>query len=497
MIRPMLAAAAASFALLSACQTAVPADTATPPATAAAPAADTVAPADPYAAMDVTVHSGDFAEIQQFVTPGGVSVWLVSEPSIPILSLEMAWNAGAVNDPEGLEGLSDAVAYQMNEGAGTLTALDFQRRMEELNMSFGCSAGSDWTQCSATMLTDNAAAAMDLVALAFAEPRFDEGPFERHRREDLIAIKQRETQASYLASEALEAALYPDHVYARDLTEASVTARTREAALAHKDRLMTADGLLVTAVGAVSPAELAPLVDQIAAALPETGDTARFEPITLPPPPPAPIITRLPQPQSLVRFVAPGPGRDHPDFFPATVLNYTVGGGGFESRLMKTLRVEQGLTYGVLTGLNWTSDYLKTWSGSGQTKNESAGAFVAGVEEELRKVAEEGITAGELADAKAYMIGSYPLGFDSNAKIAGNMMSVRQQALGVDYFDRRNAEIASVSLEDVNRVAAEWLAPDRFTFVVVGEPQGLAEGLAGSPPADPEPIGDTGPQTGP
>ncbi|MEL6285561.1 MAG: insulinase family protein, partial [Pseudomonadota bacterium] len=184
------------------------------------------------------------------------------------------------------------------------------------------------------------------------------------------------------------------------------------------------------------------------------------------------IVIDLPQPQSLVRFVAPGPARDDPDFFAASVLNYTVGGGGFESRMMKTLRVEQGLTYGVRTGLNWTSDYLKIWQGSGQTKNESAGEFIAGVKDELSKVVENG-TEQELSDAKAYMIGSYPLGFDSNAKIAGNMMGVRQQALGVDYFDRRNAAIAAVTLEDVNRVARDWLAPEKFTFVVVGEPEGL------------------------
>lgn len=474
MIRtPGLVAAAAL--LFAACQQ-VPSPP--PAAEAAAPAAEAATPADPYAAMDVAVHAGDFAEIQQFTTPGGISVWLVSEPSIPILSLQMAWNAGSTSDPEGLEGLADAVAYQMNEGAGELAALDFQRRMEALNMTFGCTAGSDWTECSATMLTGNAGEAMDLIALAFAEPRFDEGPFERHRREDLISLRERETQPGFLSSEAIEAALYPDHVYARDMSEESVNARTREAARAHKDVLMTRDKLLVTAVGAVSPAELAPLIDEVAAALPESSDTARFEPITLPEPPAAPIVIDLPQPQTLVRFVAPGPGREHPDFFPAAVLNYTVGGGGFESRLMKTLRVEQGLTYGVRTGIDWTSDYLKTWAGSGQTRNETAGEFVEGVRNELRKVADNGITEQELADAKAYMIGSYPLGFDSNAKIAGNMMGVRQQGLGVDYFDRRNAKIEAVTLEDVNRVAADWLSPEAFTFVLVGEPQGLAPSTA-------------------
>ena len=133
-----------------------------------------VQPAEP--GLETTVYAGDFVEIQQFVTPGGVSVWLVSEPSIPILSVAMAWEGGSAADPDGLEGLADAVVYHMDEGAGDLDSLAYQTRMEELNMSFGCSASDDWTSCSASMLTDNAADAMDLVALSFESPRFDDGP---------------------------------------------------------------------------------------------------------------------------------------------------------------------------------------------------------------------------------------------------------------------------------------------------------------------------------
>lgn len=423
-------------------------------------------------AMKVDVHKGDFAEIQQFVTPGGVSVWLVSEPSIPILSLEMAWKGGETSDPDGLEGLSDSVVYNMNEGAGDLDSLGFQTRMEELNMSFGCSTGNDWTSCSSSMLTDNASDAMDLIATAFAAPRFDAGPFERFQRENLIAIKQRETSANWLARKALSDAMYPEHAYARQTSAESIAALTPELAREHMRKLMVKDRLLVTAVGAVTPEELAPMIDKVMADLPETSETGTVADIVLPDALAEPIIVDLPQPQSLVSFSAPGLPRDHPDFFTAYVLNYTVGGGGFESRLMKTLRVEKGLTYGVYTGLS-TSDHLNTWSGGGQTKNESAGEFLAGIRDEFGQFAADGVTEEELSDAKAYLTGSYALGFDSNAKIADQMMSVRQEELGIDYFDTRNANMNAVTLEDVNRVAKEYLSPDRFTYVIVGQPEGL------------------------
>lgn len=464
MLKFRLFSGAAAALLIAAC--------ATPPAPEASLDAQPEAPAEPT--LEVSLYDGDFVDIQSFTTPGGVSVWLVTEPSIPIVSVQMAWRGGSLTDPAGLEGLGQAVSYGMNEGAGDLDSLGFQTAMEDLNMSFGCSNGSEWTSCSATMLSENAAPSMELVASALSAPRFDQGPFERFVREQEVSLKTRETSASYLAWRAQAKALYPDHPFAREVTAESIAALTPELARQHKDALMTKDRLLVTAVGAITPEELAPLIDTAVAALPETGKAPAITPVVLPEMAAAdPVIVSLPQPQSLVRFIGPGMDRSNPDFFPAYVLNYTFGGGGFEARLMKSLRVEKGLTYGVSSSID-PNPFFSVWSGGGQTKNESAGEFVAGIREEMQAFIESGVTAEELADAKAYLIGSYPLGFDSNAKIAGNIMSVRQDELGIDYFDRRNSLIEAVTLEDVNRVAAAYLAPERYSFFVVGEPEGLA-----------------------
>ncbi len=444
-------------------------------ACAATPEPAKLAPQDPLPpALEVTLYEGDFARIQQFTTPGGVSVWLVTEPSIPILSVQMAWRGGSATDPEDLRGLTAAVTYGMNEGAGDLDSLAFQTAMEELNMSFSCSNSGEWTGCSATMLSEFAEPSMNLVGLAFAVPRFDEGPFERFRREQEVSLRTRETNPNFLAGRAMAAKLYPDHPFAREITVDTLAALTPDLAREHMRTLMTKDRLIVTAVGAISPEDLAPLIDLAAASLADSAEIAPVLPVTLPDIAPAPTVVSLPQPQTLVRFMAPGIDRNHPDFFPAFVLNYTLGGGGFESRLMKSLRVEKGLTYDISTSISPNPSFL-SWSGAGQTKNESAGEFVEGIRGELREFMETGVTELELDDAKAYLIGSYPLGFDSNAKIARQMMSVRQEDLGIDYFDRRNALIEAVTLEDVNRVSAHYLAPERFTFVLVGEPEGLSD----------------------
>lgn len=439
---------------------------------ACAPTTTTDVTEEAGSGLEVTVHDGEFATIQQFTTPGGVSVWLVEEPSIPILSLRMAWQAGSTNDPEGLEGLTNAMVYHMNEGAGELDAQGFFKGMEELNMSFSCGSSSESTFCNASMLTDNVAPSFEMIAMAFAEPRFDDGPFERFKREQTVSLQTRETNARFLAGRALSNALYPDHSYAKETTAESIAAITQDDMRAQKDLLMVREGMLVTAVGAISPEALAPLIDQAVAGLPQSSEAIEAEDVVLADATAAPIIVELPQPQSLVSFTAPAMTRDDPDFYTAVVLNYTFGGGGFESRLMKDLRVERGLTYGVYTGVS-AGDKMQTWSGSGQTKNESAAEFIDGVKENMVAMVEEGMSEEELAAAKANLTGSYPLGFDSNAKIAANMMGVRLDGLPVDFFDKRNAMVEAVTLEDVNRVAADYLHPENFTFIVVGQPEGL------------------------
>ena len=293
-------------------------------------------------------------------------------------------------------------------------------------------------------------------------------------RETEVSLKTQETNARYLSGRALQNALYPDHPYSRELTAESLVAMTAEAAKAQKDLLMVQDGLLVTAVGAISPQDLAPLIDKVVAGLPASSETVPVPDVELADAVATPITVDLPQPQSLVSFTAPAMKRDDDDFYTAVVLNYTFGGGGFQSRLMQDLRVDKGLTYGVYTRVS-SGEKMQTWSGGGQTKNESAGEFIAGVKANMVKMAEEGMTEEELSDAKAYVTGSYPLGFNSNAKIAGNMMGIRLDGLPVDFFDKRNAMVEAVTLEDVNRVAKEYLQPERFTFIVVGQPQGLED----------------------
>lgn len=413
------------------------------------------------------------SNIQVVETEGPYSAWLVTEPSIPIVSVNMAWRGGETADPEGLTGATGLLVYMMNEGAGDLDSAAYATRMEELNMSFGCSSSDDWTSCSMSTLSENFEEAMEMVRMGLTETRFDEAPFERAIEETMVSLQRAETSPGTIAARALYAELYPEgHPYARYATPETVEAVTTDDLRAQREAIMTQDTLLVTVVGDVTPERLSSVMEATFSGLPMESQVEPVADLVMNAPIAEPIVRDLPQPQSLVYFVGPGLLRDDPDFFAAYVTNYILGGGGFSARLMDEIREERGLTYGIYTSLS-LQEHLGRWTGSAQTMNERVGELIGRTQAEFYRLATEGPTEAELADAKSYLTGAYPLNFDSNSKIAGQMMGVRQDEMGLDYFEIRNDLINAVTIEDVRRVAAEYLMPENFTFIVVGEPQEL------------------------
>jgi len=183
-------------------------------------------------------------------------------------------------------------------------------------------------------------------------------------------------------------------------------------------------------------------------------------------------VIRRQIPQSVVLFGEQGVKRTDPDWYAAYVMNYVLGGGGFSSRLMTEVRVKRGLAYGVSTGLS-PYQHGALLDGGTATRNEKTAQSIALIRSEWQRMAEGGITPQELADAKTYLIGSYPLQMDSTASIASILVAIQMDNLGIDYLDRRAALIDKISAEDVQRVAKRLLDSKALTFVVVGNPAGL------------------------
>lgn len=412
------------------------------------------------------------APVQRVVSPGGIEAWLVEEDSIPIISIEMQFPGGARLDPEGKEGLAEFFAGLLEEGAGDLDAVAFAEAADDIAARYGFGAGRETVSVSALMLAENREASVDLLRLALTEPRFDEEPMRRVRGQILSSIRSSETDPNSIASRAWFAAAFPGDSYGRPSSGeiATVEAITADDLKAARPRLLDTGGAFIGVVGAISAEELGPLLDRLLGDLPH-GDAPKPE-MTPVMAKPGVTVTDIDVPQSVAVFGHEGILRDDPDFIPAYVMNYILGGGGFSSRLTEEVREKRGLSYSVYSYL-MPLDRAGLILGGLASSNATMAEALDLIRAEWRRMAEEGVTEEELAKAKQYLTGSYALRFDSNAKIAQMLVGLQAAGLPHDYPEKRNALVEAVTREDIARVARRMLKADDLSISVAGRPEGL------------------------
>lgn len=414
-------------------------------------------------------------EIQEVTSPGGLKAWLIEDDSLPVTAIEFTFvGQGAALEPEGKEGLADLTASLIDEGAGDLDSQAFQGRLNDMSIQLRFDGSYDGFEGSFYSLNRYRDEGLDMLRLALTAPRFDAEPVERIRSQVLIGLKQDETDPNQIAGKQLMAQLFPDHRYGRPLGGSvdSIANVTVDDMRDFTKRAFTRKSLVIGVVGDISPDELGPILDQVFGGLPE-GDAPmpvdKVDPVTGG----GVTVVDMDIPQSVINFAQKGIDRADPDFYAASVLDYILGGGGFSSRLTDEIREKRGLVYSVYTGL-YPRDAADLWFGGAATQNARAKETIDVLRAEWKRIADEGVTAEEVADAKTYMTGSYALRFTNTSRIASILMGVQREGLGIDYIDRRNDLIEAVSPEDVSRVARERLSAEALSIIVVGRPDGLS-----------------------
>jgi zinc protease len=413
--------------------------------------------------------------VQHVVSPSGVVAWLVEDYAVPLVAMDYSFHGGAAQDPQGKAGAASLLAGMLDEGGGDLDAEAFHRALDDHAIRLSFNAERDDFGGRLQTLSRHTGKAFELLALAVNAPRFDAAPLERVRGQINAMLKRESKEPDAMAAQAWRRAAWPGHPYSRasrgELGE--VDAVTREDLVALHKRLLARDTLKIAVVGAIDAATLAGHLDAVFAGLPQTSALT---------PVPAIEVSGLGQrvvvdfdvPQANIRFGRPGVARRDPDYITAMVVNHILGGGSFTSRLFQEVREKRGLTYSVYSTLT-TADSSPSLIGATSTKNERAGEALAVIEAECVRLALEGPTEDELDKAKKFLIGSYALRFDTSTKIAGHLQQLQREGFDAGYLDRRNAEVAAVTLEDARRVAKRLIDDGRMLVAIVGRPEGLAE----------------------
>jgi zinc protease len=422
-----------------------------------------------------TLGAADAAsKIQAITSPGGIKAWLVSEPSVPVVALDYAFTGGANADPAGKPGVATMVAALLDEGAGDMDSRAFQELLEEKAIQLGFAANRDQFRGSMHTLSVNLEQGVNLLRLALTRPRFDEEPVTRIRDQLQAQLVRNTTNPNDIANRRWWATAFPGHPYGQPSngTAESLAAITVDDLKAYVRNVFARDTLTVAVVGDIDADAAGKLIDRAFGGLPEKA--------TLAPVPPAAmqglgerIVVNLDVPQTVISFGSPGLARHDPDFYAAYVVNHIYGGGSMSSRLYREVREKRGLAYGIRTSMIWM-DYANIVSGGTATRSDRAAETLSLIEQETQRMAAEGPTQEELDKAKAYLKGSYALAFDTSGKIAGQLVQIQLDKLGIDYPERRNAMIDAVTLDDAKRVAKRLLDTKTLTLVV-GRAQGLSK----------------------
>jgi len=297
------------------------------------------------------------------------------------------------------------------------------------------------------------------------------------RRQMLAGLQFDSKDPEKVAEEAWFATAYPGHPYGRPVsgTTPSVTGIGPADLEAYRSRVFARDNLKIAVVGDIDAATLGGLLDKVFGGLPAKADLLPVEAVD-PQVGPSQKLIEMDIPQSVANFGQVGMKRKDPDFIAAFILNYIVGGGGFTSRLMDEVREKRGLAYSVYSYIN-PMQRSSVYMGGVATKTDGMDQSLELIRGVLAKMANEGPTDEELAEAKQYLTGSYALNFTSSKAISSQLLGLQMQDLPIDYIDTRNAKVEAVGIGDIRRVAKKLLRPGELIVTVVGKASkpGLAQ----------------------
>lgn len=418
--------------------------------------------------------TGPSVAVQKVRSAAGVEAWLVEEHSLPLIAIDFAFDGGATRDPENAGGSAYTISGLLDEGAGDLDAEAFQGKMADHAISLGFDARRDDFHGQLQTLSRHRDTAFELLALALNAPRFDADAVTRVKSQIVAGLQRQAQNPETLCRNALYAAAYPGHPYGRpEKGDIDSVSKLQAAGLkALTGDLLSRGGLKIVVVGDITADELAQRLDQIFGALPEGKPRAL-------PGTPLPIqglgqthVIDLDVPQTVLRFVGPGLMRNDPDFIAGSVLNHILGGSAFTSRLFLEVREKRGLAYGVSSSLLPLRESAMLVGGTA-TRNDRAAESLAVIREEMAKLANEGPSEHEVEEAKRYIIGSYPLRFDTSPKIAAELLSLAVNGFEPEFLSERNRLFAEVTLADIGRVAKRLFGDPRLLVQAVGRPVGL------------------------
>lgn len=406
--------------------------------------------------------------VERIILSNGLVLLISEEHSLPSVTLQLLVEAGSRADPPGLEGLANLTSEGLLLGTATLTAPQINESIDFIGASLSTSTGKDVATVRLRVLKKDLDKGFRLFFEALTRPSFPEDEIKKEIQRTIGLIKSEEDDPSLVAEKAFEKALFIGNPYGHSVrgTLESLTRATRDEVFRfHKSHYLPNKAILAI-TGDITPAEVRTRI------VPKLGSWRKGAAFPMPfreDYAKGPTIIRINRSLTQANIIigSEGTSRSNPDFYALTVMNYILGGGGFNSRLMREIRGKRGLAYSV-SSIFGAHKYPGSFQIELQTKNASAWEAISLAICEMKKMQSDLVTEKEISGAKKYLIGNFPLRIDTQTKLANFLVHAEYYGLGLEYPQKYHSLINAVTREDVIRTARKYLKPDSSTLVIVG-----------------------------
>jgi len=406
---------------------------------------------------------------QRAVLPNGLVLLTSEQHIVPIVTVSVLVRAGSIQDPPDRAGVANFVAEMLEQGTTARSAPEISEVLAFVGADLTVEAGQEVSTLSLTVPSRNLDVGLDVLADMLLHPAFAPADIERKRQEVIAGIRRKAEDPPTVAADALQELIYGAHPYGHPVegSESAVAAIARDDLVRFHTAYYRPNNVILAVVGDVAmPTLQASLERRLGAWMPGGPPIA---------PPAAAAPSTRPALRTIQREVTQASialghlaiARDDPDYYAVQAMNYLLG-GGFTSYLVTSIRVEKGLAYDVGSSVG-AGKYTGQFTIQLQTRNESAQEAIRAVLAAMRRMRDAPVSAQELEDAKAYLTGSFPLRLDTGAKLATMLGTIEYHGLGLDYVERYPAVIGVLTPADIQRVARQYLHPDRCAIAVVAD----------------------------
>ena len=423
-----------------------------------------------------------FPRIARHRLDNGLQVRTVEHDTMPVVSLVVQVDAGAVADPLGREGLAAISADMLDEGTGDLSAIDVSDAFARIGAEYDVDVGPDVTSFALTTLSRFADRGSSLLADILLRPSLRETDFDRVRQLRLDRLRQLKDSPPAVAERAFLRLMYGDHAYghlpignAAALSGLSV----QDVATFHGDRFQPSRATVVVA-GPLAHDDLRRLVEDAFGGWEETASSRQGHPAGDVEPMASQtrlaVVAREAAPQSELRIGHLSAHRNSPDYSALLVMNAVLG-GQFVSRINLKLREEKGYTYGARTGFDWRRG-IAPFSLQASVHTAATADAIADCYAELDGIrGRRPPSDAEMALAKASLTRGYPRGFETAHQVARAVAQLALYGLPDTYFEEFVPRVSAIQSGDVVRVAERYLDPSRTVTLVVGDYQAVGPSL--------------------